>query len=111
DNFVPVSPKTVCNEIMVMKELFHHARKWGYIKLNPAEDVDRPKTTSAEIEILDPDEFKKLLAETHSHYRTAFLTAFLTGLRAGELWALKWTDVDWNSNRIFVRRALWGGKF
>lgn len=111
DTFVPVTAKTVCNEIMVMKELFRHARKWGYIKINPAEDVDRPKTNSAEIEILTPDEFKKLFAKTHSHYQTAFLTAFLTGLRAGELWALKWTDIDWNSKRIFVRRALWQGKF
>ena len=111
DTFVPVSARTVCNEIMVMKELFRHARKWGYIKINPAEDVDRPKVQGKEIDILGPDEFKALLEKTHPHYRTAFLTAFLTGMRAGELWAVKWTDIDWNSNKIFVRRALWGGKF
>jgi integrase len=106
-----VKPKTVCNEVVVMKELFKHARKWGYIKINPAEDVDRPKLEDAEIEILEPHEIEPLLEKTHSHYRVAFLTAFLTGLRAGELWALKWSDVDWNSNKLFIRQSVWKGRF
>jgi integrase len=111
DTAIPVSAKTICNEIMVMKELFRHARKWGYIKVNPAEDVDRPKVRSKEIDILEPDEFRTLLEKVHAHYRVAFLTAFLTGIGAGELWALKWGDIDWNSNRLFIRRALWHGSF
>jgi len=106
-----VSAKTVCNEIMVMKELFKHARKWGYVKISPAEDVDRPRLKSAEIDILDPDEFNKLFDKVHPHYQVAFLTAFLTGLRAGELWALRWGDVDWNSGKLYVKQSVWGGKF
>lgn len=106
-----VSAKTVVNEIVVMKLMFRHAKKWGYIKTNPAEDVERPKLKDAEIEILEPYEFKKLLEKTHSHYQIAFLMAFLTGLRAGELWALQWGDIDWGSNRLFVRRSVWKGGF
>jgi integrase len=106
-----VSAKTVCNEIVVMKELFKHARKWGYVKVSPAEDVERPKTNGREIEILTPNEIRVLLEKTHPHYKAAFLTAFLTGMRAGELWALRWSDVDWNSNRIHVRQSVWQGKF
>ncbi len=105
-----VTAKTVCNDIMVVKELFKHAKKWGYLKVNPAEDVDRPKMKSTTIDILTPDEFKLLLENTHHYYQTAFLTAFLTGLRAGELWALQWGDIDWNSNRLYVRRAVWYGQ-
>lgn len=106
-----VSAKTVCNEIMVMKELFKHARKWGYVKISPAEDVDRPKLKGTEIDILNPDEFNKLFDKVHPHYQVAFLTAFLTGLRAGELWALQWSNIDWNSGRLFVKRSVWKGKF
>jgi integrase len=106
-----VSAKTVVNEIVVMKLMFRHAKKWGYIKINPAEDVERPRLKETEIEILDPREIEKLIQITDPHYKVAFLTAFLTGLRAGELWALQWGDIDWNSGKIFVRRSVWKGKF
>lgn len=96
---------------MVMKLLFRHARKWDYLKVSPADDVDRPKLKSTEIEILQPHEFKQLLEKTHPHYQCAFLTAFLSGVRAGELWALQWGDIDWNSGRLFVRRSVWKGGF
>lgn len=74
-----VSPNTVCNEIVVMKEMFKHAFRWDYLKHNPAEYVERPSITKAEIEILNPEEVEKLLSEAKNHYRIAFLTSFLTG--------------------------------
>lgn len=106
-----VSAKTICNEVMVIKEMLKHAYRWGYLKINPAEHVERPKTTKSEIEILNPDEVDKLLFNANGYYRTAFLAGFLTGMRAGELWGLQWTDIDWNSKQIHVRRSLWKGKF
>lgn len=106
-----VSPKTVCNEVVVIKEMFKHAYRWGYIKVNPAEHLERPKTEKPEVEILAPGEVKKLLDKAHSHYRLAFLTSFLTGVRAGELWGLQWGDIDWNSKQIHIRRTLWKGQF
>ncbi len=111
DRLKEVSAKTVINEVAVMKLMFKHAKKWGYVKVNPAEEVDRPKMKETEVAILNPAEVKKLIEQTRPHYRLAFLTAFLTGLRAGELWALQWKDVDWQTGRIFVRRSVWKGKF
>lgn len=106
-----VSAKTVCNEIVVLKEMFKHAYRWGYLKNNSAEYVERPKITKPEIEILTPEEVEKFLSKTDNHYGVAFLTDVLTGLRAGELWGLKWIDIDWNSKQIHVRRSLWKGQF
>ena len=37
--------------------------------------------------------------------RALYLTAALTGLRQGELFALRWRDVDWTASRIRVRRS------
>lgn len=111
DRIKTVSPKTVCNEIVVIKEMFKHALRWGYVKTNPAEYVERPRLTKPEIEILSPDETDNLILNSHSHYRIAFLTDFLTGMRAGELWGLQWPDIDWNSKQIYVRRSLWKGQF
>lgn len=96
-----------------MKEMFKHALRWGYLKQNPAEYVERPRITKKEIEILDPDEAEKLWTgkNNDNFYRVAFLTSFLTGMRAGEIWGLKWGDIDWNSKQIYVRRSLWKGQF
>ncbi|GJM43229.1 MAG: hypothetical protein DHS20C21_00710 [Gemmatimonadota bacterium] len=37
-------------------------------------------------------------------------TTVLTGMRRGELLGLQWGDVDWANERLFVRRALYGGE-
>ena len=56
-----VSSKTVFNEIVVIKEMFNYACRWGYLKYNPAEYLDRPKVEKPEIEILEPNEIEKFL--------------------------------------------------
>ena len=43
--------------------------------------------------------------------RVLFLTAALTGLRKGELVALRWQDVDWQAQRIRVRQNYTRGAF
>jgi len=43
--------------------------------------------------------------------RTLLLCAVLTGMRRGELFGLRWEDVDLESHRLFIRRALWRGRF
>jgi integrase len=40
-----------------------------------------------------------------------FLTAAMTGLRKGELLALRWRDVDWPAARVRVRRNYVRGEF
>lgn len=106
-----VKPNTVRNELTVIKLIFKHALRWGYVKYNPALNIERPKIEKPEIEVLSPDEFEKLLEKSEKPYSIAFLTAFLTGLRAGELWGLQWSDIDWNSRQIHVKRSLWNHQF
>ncbi|NTW16618.1 MAG: site-specific integrase [Syntrophaceae bacterium] len=106
-----VMPNTVRNEVTVIKLIFKYAMKWSYIKRNPTENLDRPKIGKPEIEILSPDEFELFMTEVEMPYEVAFLTAFLTGLRAGELWGLQWSDIDWNSKQIHVKRSLWKHEF
>ncbi len=69
-------------------------------------------------EVLDPNEIRKVLEKTDpGYYRTLFLTAYLTGMRSGELFALRWSDIELKGidaetgkessrGRIFVRRSL-----
>lgn len=106
-----VKPNTVRNELTVIKLIFKHAQRWGYIKHNPTLNIERPKIEKPEIEILSPGEFETFLEKSEKPYRVAFLTAFLTGMRAGELWGLQWGDIDWNSRQIHVKRSLWNHQF
>ncbi len=106
-----VSPKTVANEIGLAKEILGYARRWGFVQTDPSEAIKRPRSVRAEIEILNPEEINRLLAKTDRRYRLAFLTAVLSGMRAGELWALQWPDIDFETFQIHVRRSLWRGQF
>jgi integrase len=43
--------------------------------------------------------------------RVMYLTAAMTGMRQGELFALRWRDVDWSARRIRVRRNYVRGHY
>jgi len=106
-----LSPKTVLNAMVVLKEMFKHAVQWGYLDANPAQYAERPRAEDQEMQILTPPEIRRLLDAAHEPVRTLLLCAVLTGMRRGELLGLRWEDIDLEGHRIFVRRALWRGKF
>lgn len=99
-------PKTVINELVPLKMMFKHAVKWGYLKVNPAEYVERPRVEQVEMEILKPNEIRLFLDNVTSKDKGFFLTAVLTGMRRGELLGLQWGDIDWQQSQINVRQAL-----
>ncbi|MEW6189553.1 MAG: site-specific integrase [Actinomycetota bacterium] len=106
-----LSPKTISNMVTLLKEMFKYAVIWGYLKENPATYVKKPRIERCEMNFLTPQEMRLFLNNVNPKYYSLFLTACLTGLRRGELLGLKWDDIDWNSHTIFVRRALYKGRF
>src|SRR3989338_8545920 len=100
------SAKTTNNILTMIKTIFKYARRWGYIRISPAEDVDKYRVEREEMDYLRPDEIQLLLKHCDEPFKTFVLTAVLTGMRKGELLGLQWGDIDWNSNTIFVKRSL-----
>lgn len=97
---------------MIIGGVFKRAMKvWG-LKANPADAIEKvPETRSGDIDVLRPDEVGQLAAAAGCEQDAAlYLTAAFTGLRFGELAALRWTDVDWQRSLIHVRRALARGE-
>jgi integrase len=83
------------------------AEKWELIKRNVASLVDRPKAFKKELSVWEIDEVKKfLLAARTSRYYIAFLLALTTGMRQGEILALRWKDIDFNNNTLSVKQTL-----
>ncbi|TFH65668.1 MAG: site-specific integrase [Candidatus Zixiibacteriota bacterium] len=106
-----MSPKTAVNILVPLKEMFKHAVQWGYIRHDPTLAVKRPRVEQEEMDFLTPEEVTLFLQNVKSQYYAFFLTAVLTGMRRGELLALKWGDMDWHSSQICVRRSLYEGQF
>jgi len=106
-----LKPATVLKAVALVKEMFKHAVQWGYLDANPALYIERPRVEIEEMEILTPPEIRRLLEAAEEPVRTLLLCAVLTGMRRGELLGLKWEEIDFEGNRIHVRRALWRGKF
>ncbi|MGY0186388.1 tyrosine-type recombinase/integrase [Lactococcus petauri] len=98
--------------------LFEYAQKVGYIKNNPMLQVVLPKirTTSDDVRrkqngFLDRKEMRLILDYGYSlsKYRrqtALFEFMFLTGLRIGELLALKWEDIDFKKMSLTVNHTL-----
>lgn len=106
-----LNPKTVVNILIPLKEMFKHAVIWGYLKRDPSLHVKRPRVEHKEMDFLNPEEIRLFLKNVKSKYYALFMTAVMTGMRRGEILALQWGDIDWNSNQISVRRSLYRGEF
>lgn len=63
---------------------------------------------SSNISPFTPTEQKAILDEMAGQEKNYFEFAFSSGLRTGELIALRWCDVDFQKKRIFVRQSLSG---
>jgi len=92
------------------------ADREGWRHGNPARGVDLPKVDAfEEIRWLEPDEVRALAEHAvDGPYRqldaALYLTAAMTGLRQGELFALRWRDVGWEAGAIRVRRSFTHGE-
>lgn len=103
-----LSPRRVNYELVVLKALFNKAIKWGKAQRNPANQVEFLKVNDARTDYLDPQEIRSLLAACSgrlAHLKPIVTIALHTGMRRGEILALKWSDVDYARNRIRIRAS------
>jgi integrase len=112
------APKSVRNYVGVLHGIcaFAVKRRWADVNPCAAAELPRASETDPDIRFLDVTEFEALLqAVPQDHLgateRALYLTAAMSGLRQGELLALRWRDVDWVAGRLRVRRNLVRGEF
>jgi integrase len=97
--------------ITVFHGVMERARKLYKLPENVVADVEKPRTASrTEINVFSPEEIAALVRAADSEQDAAiFLTAAFTGLRQGELIALRWRDVDFPGSAIRVRASYTNG--
>lgn len=102
----PLSARTINRELTLLSAMFEFARKRQWVTFNPVEGVDKLRVKQRDVRILNPDEIRRLLEHAGgTRNRVLFRTAVETGMRQGELLALRWDDVDLMSGCLRVRRS------
>ncbi|HXR66978.1 MAG TPA: tyrosine-type recombinase/integrase [Ktedonobacteraceae bacterium] len=84
-----------------------HAVKENVVVKNVCDGVKLPRIKKREQRVLSPEEATQLLKSTqNSEMRIIVLLAVVTGMRQGELLALKWQDIDIKKRLIQIRHSL-----
>ena len=100
--------KSVTNQVTVLRKLLNLAVEWGVLDKAPKVKGFPLKTdTIGEDEFLSFEETDRFLKAAAPEWKPFLVVALKTGLRVGELLALKWADVDTVSGQLVVRSTLW----
>jgi integrase len=112
--------KTITNHLNFAHGVFQFAIKRGWATSNPVAATDRPRAQQADpdIRFLNNEELEALLRAVPTDDvlgptdHALYSLAAMTGLRQGELVALRWRDIDWPAGVVRVRRnytrGAWG---
>lgn len=102
-----LSARSVQSIRIVLVAALNQALRWSMVGRNVAELVSGPRVVNAEMKVLSPEQARQFLVACRGDSLEAlYWLALSTGLRRGELLALKWQDVDFERGILSVRRAL-----
>ena len=93
--------KRLKNVLVPVRELFEFAQLSGLIDKNPMTLVKNPKVSKPDIHPLSMEEVNLFLENVIFRYKNFFTVAFFTGMRFGEMSAIKWKNVDFKLGWIF----------
>lgn len=102
-----LSPRTVGHIHRVLHRAFADAVAWGKLGRNPCDAVRPPMVKQKEMNVLTPEQTRRLLAAAEGDPLEAlYYLAVSGGLRQGEILALRWSDIDLDRRIVQVRRTI-----
>lgn len=104
-----LSQKSVKDILIVLKMIFRFGVKSGYFSHQEWEVRFPSDHSSRELSVLSVDNQKKLmkyLSENFTFRNLGILICLHTGMRIGEICALKWSDINLSSATISVSKTL-----
>ncbi len=106
-----LSDNTIRKFYDALSNIFARAYEWKIIKENPMEGVKKPSVTQREMEYYSSEDLGEVIEALNQEslmWRVYFLGALFGGLRRGELTALEWSHILFESNEIKVDNNIVG---
>jgi integrase len=102
-----LSPKMVVEIHGLLHKALDDAVKWGLVGRNVCDLVERPRLEEKKKPLLNKGQALTLLESVKQHRLGVILLVDLTtGIRRGELLALRWSDVDLEKGTLFVSKTV-----
>ncbi len=102
-----LSPKTIRNHHMILKDFFTYAVGKYKLPCNPTVSTTRPEVVQREMRVLSPEEMQIFIEEVMKEtQRIAILTDLFVGYRIGELLALEISDFNPKRQTLTVNKNL-----
>jgi integrase len=103
------SPKTIRNYHAIISSALHQAQRWGWIRENVAEQAKPPRVSPRRVKAPAVEVVRQIVIaaeERDPRLAPLLMLGALTGLRRGELCALRWTDVHLDTGELDVERSV-----
>lgn len=107
-----LEPETVRGVVQTFRSMLNDAVTDGYLPTNPVKlgRNDLPRLVKTEKFFMTPAQIQALIDNTHPHYRMLVHLTAWTGMRWGEVTALRWQDIDLDKATVSVVQAASRGE-
>lgn len=103
---VEASDWTARKYYIALASAFEKAVQWQFISVNPFRKVAKPKVREVLPVYFTESDFRMFLSAIDTkNFRDLCITGILTGLRLGELLALRWSDIDFSTGTLLIQNS------
>ena len=106
-----LAARTINKKLAQLFAIFAYAQDEYDLGVNPVRKAKRqPERKSGDLTVLDQEQIERLVAHAANTQDACFYSvAATTGMRLGEVRALRWADINWAKGTVTVRRSYsWG---
>jgi integrase len=100
-----ISKSSINRELACLKTMFNKAIDWDLGSTNPVRKVRLFPEKPNKLRVVSDEEFQKVYNNASDFLKPILVTAMNTGMRRGEIFNLKWQDVNFKEGYILVRES------
>jgi len=101
---IVVSNKTINNDLQIFRNIINEAVDEGFIPTNPFVSLRNLTHISKERDAFTEDELKLIFSKAPLIYKRFYQFLLYTGCRKNEAVNLKWSDIDFQKNLLYIRK-------